>query len=201
MTRDEAASALGVTLLEIKRRVAVGDLRTVTTQGPKGGKPQQLVSREDVAFCIQHAGRTAADAPSPSFADRYTPEDASRMFAALKDEASVEDCVIKLRIHPRAAIAIKRAWDEIRGGVTLSRAELDEIEKLGVEGRYPLESPDAVLDVVRTAARDKTCGVCGKRSATTCGPCSVKKPAVSRQPSIIEKGSNGVVLEDATSVR
>lgn len=172
LTREQACEMLGNRPADLTRLIKRGDLRTATAYGAKGTRPVEKIYEEDILFLIQHAKKTAADAPSPSFADRYTPEDASRMFAALKSDTSVEDCIISLKIHPRAALAIKQAWDEVRGAVTLSREGLARVEKMGLEGTFPITTSEELMEVLENAGQERACSTCRKRPASMCRSCS-----------------------------
>lgn len=180
LSREEAASALGVKIAEVDRLIAKGELRSVTDRSGRG-RPAKRVYEEDVSIILQQARKTAKDAPSPSYAERFTPEDASRMFSALKSGTSVEDCVISLKIHPSAAMAIKRAWDQVRGQITLDAADLRRLEKMGLDGSFPIESGEGLMDLIETAARGAQCVECKTRAASMCRLCSAKSGVKSRE--------------------
>lgn len=196
VTKEEAQDLLGITAGDLKRRIQVGDLRTSEQYDPKLGRTVVLVSQEDIDFCLMHAKKTAEAAPSPSLADRYTPDDASKMFAALKANKSVEDCVIELKIHPRAAMAIKRAWDDVRGQVTFTREQLDKIEKLGLDGEFPIEAPEQLMSVLESAAAEKACVTCKAKPGVMCRGCAKKEVRVEK-----DANGNGVAVNGAPTVR
>lgn len=120
----------------------------------------------------------------------YSSTDSSRMFQELENGAGCIECVIKLGIHPEAARAIYRVWNELRRHVVLFRPELERIEKMGLDGTFPIEDAPGLMDVIESAARERECTACHRRPGTVCRACVVKKRIESRQlklPDIVKE--------------
>lgn len=198
----EAATLLGVTEGEVRLKAKAGDLRSTMQKGVRG-RAGLVIAREDVEFAIQHAKKTAAHAPSPSFAERYTPEDAKRVFEALKRKMSIEDIVITLNppIHPTAVLAISRVHDQITGRVTLEPDHVTALRKLGLDVEDPLPDADTFVEAVALATKEHACS-CGRR-AVRCQRCLADAIRAERKASLPHANGavNGALEIGADEVR
>lgn len=181
ISREETAVMLTVSLAEVKRLVDTGKLRTVSRKmGP--GRPTTLIKSSDVDDLVLVRKRMARNKQGERFigvplAERYSPEDAAKTYAALKQGMSPEDIVINLGIHPHAVMAIGEDWDKMRGAITLDGAMLTQLSRMGFDGVFPIESPEQLLEMLNEAAKARTCEQCEKRQATTCRMCMDKARA------------------------
>jgi hypothetical protein len=189
----EAAEMLGISVADVKRKIAAGELES-RVHVSSGGRRSILIVRSSIDFVLAAARKTAKDAPSPSFADRYTPEDAARVFPLLKKGTPLVDVVIALSIHPSAVMAIARAYDQLRGCVTLSAEGLRTLEREGLDAEFPIPDENALITAVSAALKERTCSVCAKRPASICRVCTTKSKA--------EPNANGALrVEGAASIR
>ena len=164
LTRFEAADLLGVSVSEIRRREAMGTL-PVAKRNAKG-----WVLFHPEALAIQPRAIPTLTRKS---IEPYTPEEAARVFDALDEGKSLVQCVRECMVLPAIVELIAIAYDRLTGGMRLSKATMDVINGLSLEGTFPLRGEADMLAVLQTAAKD-TCKTCDTRARVFCKPCALK---------------------------
>lgn len=158
---------LGVSLSEIRRRDAIGQIRAVkrTSQGWWLYHPadvERLRGRNPVSPLTRKSSSTD-----------YTAEDASKVFDALDAGKTLVQCVKECMVLPEVVERIAVAYARLTGAVLLTKASMDVINELPLEGSFPLTGEAGVVEVLKTAA-EETCTDCNKRPKTMCKVCAVK---------------------------
>jgi hypothetical protein len=189
LTRGEASRLLGVTLFEIRRRERLGHLKPVAKEPTHGwdlfresdvkascnvepakrGRPRKVREEDNKAPTMASSPRAFASA------ERYVMDDAAvKAFEMLTDGDSLIEIVQAVRIHPRKLEQIAKDFARLQGAILLDKAQVDAINKLPVEGDFPLETSEAIFDAIRLALQEGTCESCHKSLKKVCRPCGRK---------------------------
>lgn len=201
LTRGEAARLLGVTIPEIRRRERLGHLKAVDEDAhgwplyreedvaasckappPKRGRPPKVrpevvhiggvpaVVRPDVKVTVEPKERYAmTDATTKAF-QRLIDESAARDDGGF-DGDTLLDIVQSLRLHPRIMEAIAVDFARLKGCILLLKPHVDALNRMPVEGDFPLEDAESVLKAVGLALQEAMCEACGKRPKKVCRGC------------------------------
>lgn len=195
-TRGEAARNLGVSIAEIRRRERLGHLKPVG-QDPHGWP---LFREADVtASCnappprrgrppkpqpqVLTVGKEVVAVKPAETRERYGMNEATTAaFQRLIDESgrreddgfdgdTLLDIVQSLRIHPRVMESIAMDYARLKGCILLLKPHVDTLNRMPVEGDFPLEDADAIVKAVGLALREAMCESCGNRPKRVCRSC------------------------------
>lgn len=164
LNREQAASRLGISVTEFRRRQRLGEFRPVK----KGEKNELLFSLGDIEIAREKGMNMRAIADQ-----EYTNEEASVVFAALAEGKSAVHCVVELHVAPRAVEAIVEAYTALTGGLWIPATMVAEFNKMPLDGPMPIKTPGDFKDVIEAmlAATQVTCMECNKRPRQVCKPC------------------------------
>jgi hypothetical protein len=170
ITREELARRLGVSASEIRRREAVGQIKSSEQSGKKPLFKESLVSVLSPFIGKGKMQKMAEAGVDYRKMYRYSSEDSQKVFDMLKTNTPLEDIVIKLCLHPGIVRAITEEYKEITGAVLVSGKVMSEINELPLDGNFPLTSGEEILEIMRACAQ-AVCQSCGKRPGTVCMRC------------------------------
>lgn len=168
LTRGALAKALGVSIQEVQRRLRVGSLVPHTHRGTEPVftyaqyEEQRMLSRK----------RMNQAAPSTAAAVEYSGEDASVVFKALREGKTLDDIVIEASVHPLVVRAAAEAFAQLRGGLFVSAACMSELEKMPIDGEFPVQGDVQLIEMLRGALIDTACSECRKRKRKVCLACA-----------------------------
>lgn len=99
---------------------------------------------------------------------------AARVFKELDLKKHPADIVQELVIHPDIVKSIFLAWKDLRGGLYIPQAIMDKINKLPLEGSFPVRTPEQLLQNLEesAAATLPQCGKCKKNYRELCRTCA-----------------------------
>ena len=102
----------------------------------------------------------------------YSDEQGAKVFELLKAGKPLEDIVIETRYHPIIVRAAANDYASFTGGMIVSKASLDAIHALPIEGvEVPIVSEGALVDLLRRYV-ELTCSSCKRRPpASRCMQC------------------------------
>ncbi len=176
-TKRQAAKKLGMSDSVFKRRQRLG--MYPPTKVDKNG--WQWFSEEDVRRFkgetykgqLPPASRNAraSDHEQTSYSDK----ECTDVFRALNEGKNPADIVAGLGVHAMKVKAIYAIWTELRELVALSGEEVRAIEKLAVDGVWPVKTGEQLVKNLTDMASKRRCGSCGKRSAQVCRACARPK--------------------------
>jgi hypothetical protein len=168
LSRDEAATRLGVTPQELRRRQRTGQLKPAK----RGDRGKVYYRVQDIEALVA----TMRDKPDGNMmtpgmaAISYTGEQASMVFAALREGKSIDECIIDLKIIPAIVKALALEYASIKGALFLPGDVVTAINRLPLDGPMPITKAEEVLAVL-TRAADPKCVECDKRYPILCKHC------------------------------
>lgn len=171
VTRVEAAEKLGVSVALIRKWQESGKLR-IARRNMRGWV---MFFESDILALKKGTAVTTDDAPAPrkSTTEPYTPDEAALVFDALDEGKSLVQCVKTCKVMPAIVELLATVYERMNGGLRISKATLDTINTLSLEGTFPLKTEEELLNVLKTAAAD-VCKGCSTRARSLCKPCAVK---------------------------
>lgn len=105
----------------------------------------------------------------------YTTHEAYEVIDRFKRGLSQQDVFLETKIHPVIIQTILRDWSRMQGGLWLSEEDLATINKLPLEGTFPITTPKELYEVMRLASAERMCGQCNKRPVSgSCLACAKK---------------------------
>jgi len=102
----------------------------------------------------------------------YEASDGVRVFEMIRLGTSLRDIVVQTGLHPTTVKAINADYEECEGGIYLPTEIVDELNKLPLDGAFPLQTAYAVLEMCKKAARGGVCLACKSRQSKLCVTCS-----------------------------
>lgn len=112
----------------------------------------------------------------------FTGPQARTGFLALKEGKTFTDLVLEHGFHPDVARSIALSWAEMNESIFLSKATLDEIAKMSLDGPLPIKTEKDVLEVLTLASNEAQCRSCKKNQrAICCKRCVVQAIFEARQ--------------------
>lgn len=166
LTRGQLAQKLGVSFQEVNRRLRVGSLKPYLKRGKEPLfhtgqlEEQRMLSRK----------RTAE--PGKEAVVDFTGKDAATVFKALREGKALDDIVIEHAVHPLIVKAASEAFAQLRGSLFLSAEFLRELEKLPIDGEFPVTSSEALAVMLRDALVEGACGECKRKTRKVCLACA-----------------------------
>lgn len=166
MTRGQLALKLGVSYQEIARRLRVGSLKPHMKRGKEplfhSGQleEQRMLSRK----------RTAE--PGKEIPIDYTGKDASTVFKALREGKTLDEIVIEYGVHPLIVKAASDAFAQLRGGFFVSSDSARALERLPIDGEFPVQTGEQLIELLRAALEEAACEECQKKTRKVCLACA-----------------------------
>lgn len=166
LTRGTLAKALGVSIQEVNRRLRVGSLKPYIRRGKEPLfhtgqlEEQRMLSR-----------KRTAEPGKESIVD-FTGKDASTVFRALREGKALDDIVIEHAVHPHIVKAAAEAFAQLRGCLFLPAEFVRELEKLPIDGEFPVTSSDALAEMLRSALVENSCTECNRKTRKVCLGCA-----------------------------
>lgn len=166
LTRGQLAQRLGVSVQEIQRRLRVGSLKPHLHRGKEpifhSGQleEQRMLSRR----------RTAE--PGKEAVIDFTGRDAATVFKALREGKALDAIVIEHAVHPHIVKAAAEAYAGLRDSLFVGPEIVRELEKLPLDGEFPIRTGNQLLDMVRDALTEAACVECQKKTRKVCLACS-----------------------------
>lgn len=116
-------------------------------------------------------------------ATSYTKEQGLRGFELLREGKAPADLVSALDVHPAVAAAIVEDFARLSRMILIPRPMLEKLDRLPLDGSFPLESADDVWNLCASAVAELKCRKCHGRSRTYCKSCAlaIGKAEVKRQ--------------------
>lgn len=173
MTRQKLADRLGVHVSTVRLRESLGEIR------PSAYTAKGWVLYDETVL-VQWAqpskrGLPGRAAPTQHSTLEYTSEDAVKVFRALNAGKDAITTVLETGVHPRVVEAAALDWARMNAGFLMTKEYLDIINKLPLEGNFPVTTPEGLIELLRGAAADVACTTCGLRTRSVCTPCMNKK--------------------------
>jgi hypothetical protein len=170
VTREELARRLGISVTEIRRREARGQIKRAESSLKKA-----LFKASLVVDLAPFVGKGKMQAIAESKIDyrkmfRYNAEEASKVFQMLKEQKPLEEIVIDLCLHPGTVRAITEEFRDITGAVVVLGRVMEQINDLPLDGNFPLVTGEEILEIL-TACAASTCEHCHKRPKAICKKC------------------------------
>jgi len=118
--------------------------------------------------------KTESEMPLPDL--NYSATNALIVFKMIKDGMSFEDIVLKSKIHPRMVRGIVREYQNLAGAIVVYKEFVDKINKLPLNGTFPITDGEGIFDVLNLAADDSRCATCQRNPKSShCSACERKK--------------------------
>lgn len=206
VTRAGARKILGISMTELKR--CEGDKIYPFEIDPETGwhlfDPHVLIKMARRAGGEERA-KPYLEAAAEVVIDRsgdHTPDNAKKVFAALRDGKKPVEIVIDLGVLPEVVRNISAQYFDFDGGLYLSRASMEKIGKLPMTGAVDLDSEEEfVATIARSLANIAGCAKCKKRPARVCGLCVANGEApvtpvtATKLKAVVSEGAIGEVEE------
>ena len=160
ISRAELAIKLGISVHEIRRREAQGRIQPAKRVGKT-----PLYTEEQAA--IMKADREFARNSSIV----YLASDAKRVFDLLDQDKGLVAIVQETGLHPLVVQSIAIAYAEMGGAIIVSRSNMDKINKLTLDGNFPITNDEDLLDVL-VSCSETYCTNCKKRPKVICKHCA-----------------------------
>lgn len=193
-TRKEAADYCKVTVQEFRRRENCGYIVSCG-DGARGLRLYKQSSIEEMLSgktgWIGRRGQAAARTITASV------QVVKSVFAELQGGATLLDIVMKLDVMPDQAVLIAEAYAKVTNTLFVSHEIMERINRLPLEGDFPLKSDAELFDVLRKTTED-ACRRCSKNARLFCKKCAsawrrdvqrrkiMKPPMVNGQRSMID---------------
>jgi len=172
LTRGEVAKRLGVTVSEVRRREALGKIKP-TGRSPHGWvlySEQDLIGQPLGKDVKKRVVRGTEKAPRPVLNAKFTSEEALQVYRLLRHGKNLIDAVMDTGLHPEVVESIAESYSKMSGGIFLTKAQMEQIEAMPLEGTFPLQGGDELVQVIRDACSE-TCKACAKRARAYCKVC------------------------------
>jgi len=167
LTKAALAQRLGVGIKEINRRLRTGALREYRKRAgalyfhPSQVEEQKLLSKSRPNTKKEHLDTV-----------EYSGDEAAVVFRALGEGKTLLSIVIESCLHPAVVEAAARAFAQLQGGLHLGAASLREMEKLPMDGEFPIQSEQQFVEMLRSALEEAACGECQKKTRKVCLACA-----------------------------
>lgn len=168
MTRAGLAKALGVTVQEVQRRLRIGSL---VPHSHRGTEPMFTYGQLEEQRMLSRKRTTVGAAQGPAPVE-FSGDDASIVFKALREGKALDDIVIESSVHPLIVKAASEAFAQLRGGLFLSVEHMRELEKMPIDGEWPVQSAKHLVDMLRGALEETSCEKCKKKARKVCLVCA-----------------------------
>lgn len=170
ITREDAAAYLGLSVREVARKQAAGQLR-VARRGKRGLVMYDAGEIEELKLRMQND----AEATSRNILARspYTAEEAAKVFEELEQGSTAIVCVKKCGVHPDKVEAIMRSYERLTSAIILDGDTVTAINQLPLDGTFPITKADDVLSLLSSMAKGTPCAICAKRPRHHCKSCAI----------------------------
>jgi hypothetical protein len=176
MDRKEFARRVGLTVQGVRYREKVGLLKPAKkgtglyagrrgTFADKAFYTQEQVERERRRQREDKKGRPAKSVPVYA-----TSHECRVVFEALARGMTVRDIVREYGIHYEAVMLLADKYSIADGGIFLRPEEVDAINKLPLDGCFPVKTGADIVALLEEASREK-CEECVKRPRRYCRTC------------------------------
>lgn len=172
MTRGMLQDRLGLTMSDIKKLKAVGLLEPVKIMERTGWA---LYDDSTVDKLRGNSFFHKVDKRMPGFGSMsvaYHASESQQVFALLRQERTLIDIQIETGLHPTVVAAIVRDYTELSNAILIDRGMLEEIEKLPLEGTFPIRTARGLVTILRNAAKEHRCVRCQRKRSRFCGACA-----------------------------
>lgn len=186
--RARAAEYLGLTVAELRRREQDGiypmhidrrgwhwfseaELKALFSNGiSKAVKGFPEVKYKPLGEQLKKPEKRSASTESGAQDDS---EDAKKIFAEMKKGTHPTDIVLDLGLSPHVVRRVTAIWREMREQIVFTDAQRIDLEKLPLQGEFPVRSSEHLLEMLKkTFATPTLCGRCGKGKARICVDCA-----------------------------
>ncbi len=171
--RKTVSDMLGVTISGLRRLEQRGVIRAVRQN--KQGHWQYSRAQVSALAASRAIPGSMDGAPglTRKSAEPYTPEEAGRVFEALDNGKTLIQCVKECGVMPLAVEALAVVHARMSGFLFVGKESLDIINQLPLEGTFPLQGEQDLVDVLKKAASD-VCKSCNTRARVFCKGCAIK---------------------------
>lgn len=129
----------------------------------------------------------------------YTTTEAYEIMSRLKKNMPMHEIFLETKLHPVIIQSVQRDWARMHQGMFLSKDDLDDINKLPLEGSFPITTPRELYEVLLIASKDKPCGQCNQRPRSgTCLSCARKAIYAAKRSERMRKEGVPVEVEEPT---
>jgi hypothetical protein len=177
-----AAHLLGISLSEMRRRVADGIYPfVVDRRGWKWFDQTALENTMNVDVLPPNTSRKSVKAinrPQISTANvqkssGYSGAEAKKVFDALGRGGSIVTIVREHGLHPEIVEAIQATWHRVQGQILITAEAKKAIESLPLQGELPIRDSDHLIELIARSVNIQTpCGQCGRHHARFCTSCT-----------------------------
>lgn len=168
LTKAALAKRLGVGIKEINRRIRTGSLREMKrVRGALLFHPDQVEEQKLLT-------RTRTNVAKKEQLDtvEYSGEEASTVFRALHAGKTLHEIVIENTLHPAIVEAASRAYAHLQGGLYLTGKYMAELEKLPIDGEFPVSGGEQLVEMLREALTETACAECKRKARKVCLGCA-----------------------------
>lgn len=166
LTRGQLAQKLGVSFQEVNRRLRVGSLKP---HMKRGKEPLFHVGQLEEQRMLS---RKRSAEPGKEVQIDYTGKDASTVFKALRDGKTLDEIVVEHAVHPLIVKAASDAFAQLRGGFFVSSDSARALEKLPIDGEFPVQTGEQLIEMLSTALEEAACEECQKKTRKVCLACA-----------------------------
>lgn len=168
LTKRSLAHHLSVSVQEINRRMRLGNLKAYKTQkGVAFFHPDQVEEQRSYA-----RGKNKVVTSEVKTVVEYTGEEAAVVFRELQAGSSLTNIVVEKMIHPAVVRAASEAFSQLQGCLFLGEDTLRAIEKLPLDGEFPIQTGSQLVEILKEAFREKACIKCQKKTRKVCLGCA-----------------------------
>lgn len=93
----------------------------------------------------------------------YSNMEATQVLVMIRDGISPTDIVLRTGLHPAVVQTIRRDAAALEGGLYIPKDVMDLINKLPLDGTFPVTSSRQIIDMLMSAVKVLECSRCGKR--------------------------------------
>lgn len=166
LTRGQLAQKLGVSFQEVNRRLRVGALKPYLKRGKEPIfhvgqlEEQRMLSRKRT---VEPGREAVVD---------FTGKDAATVFKALREGKALDDIVIEHGVHPLIVKAASEAYAQLRGSLFVSAERMRELEKMPIDGEWPIQNDVQLIEMLRGALEESSCEKCKRKTRKVCLACA-----------------------------
>lgn len=143
---------------------------TTPEKDPKALKKSKVKPYEPKTFRTLRASTLRAEIGGPKVA--YGKEDCVRCFRLLEAGKSLVQIVLETELHAAVVSSINDDYANMKAAIVVPKAALDVINKLPLDGTFPVRDATHLLEILESAVADLACEQCVKRKRAVCTGCA-----------------------------
>lgn len=128
----------------------------------------------------------------------YTPEQGVQVLEMLDQQIPILRIVLETKLLPQVVRRIQMEYDEMVGSLTIPKRVLDQMNKLPLEGSFPLRFATDILEIMQAALQIRACTTCERtRAMSVCSRCFKNQLAKSAATEVEDENGAATIDNEA----